>query len=108
MWYRLRGARQVTGLDESEWPHWIKISLEAVRLAPSAVNRQPWRFHIEPDGITVSVNVVKREYGISKRLCCGIAMLHIETAALNCGIKGSWETLKQPKVAKYAINTKVR
>jgi len=98
----------VTGLDESEWPHWIKISLEAARLAPSAVNRQPWRFHIEPDGITVSVNVVKREYGISKRLCCGIAMLHIETAALNCGIKGSWETLKQPQVAKYVINTKVR
>ena len=43
----------VTGLDESEWPHWIKISLEAARLAPSAVNRQPWRFHIEPDSITV-------------------------------------------------------
>ncbi|MFC1919998.1 nitroreductase family protein, partial [Chloroflexota bacterium] len=47
----------VTGLDESEWPNWINIALEAVRLAPSAVNRQPWRFHIEPDSITVSVNV---------------------------------------------------
>jgi len=97
----------VTGLDESEWPHWIKISLEAARLAPSAVNRQPWRFHIEHDSITVSVNVVKREYGISKRLCCGIAMLHIETAALNCGVKGRWETLKQPQVDKYTVKSKV-
>ncbi|MFC1914917.1 nitroreductase family protein [Chloroflexota bacterium] len=96
----------VTGLDESEWPQWIKISLEAARLAPSAVNRQPWRFHIEPDAITVSVNVMKREYGISKRLCCGIAMLHIETAALYCGVKGHWEFLKQPQVAKYSIDTK--
>jgi hypothetical protein len=97
----------VTGLDESEWPQWIKVSLEAARLAPSAVNRQPWRFHIEPDSITVSVNVQKREYGISKRLCCGIAMLHIEIAALNCGIKGNWEFLKQPQVARYAVKTKV-
>jgi len=97
----------VAGLDESEWPEWIKFSLEAARLAPSAVNRQPWRFHIEPDSITVSVNVMKREYGISKRLCCGIAMLHIEIAALNCGIKGNWEFLKQPQVAKYTTNTKV-
>ena len=96
----------VTGLDESEWPQWIKFSLEAARLAPSAVNRQPWRFHIEPDSITVSVNVMKREYGISKRLCCGIAMLHIETAALNYGMKGHWEFLKQPQVAKYTIYAK--
>ena len=96
----------VTGLNESEWPKWIKMSLEAARLAPSAVNRQPWRFHIEPDSITVSVNAMKREYGVSKRLCCGIAMLHIEIAALNCGIKGNWEFLKQPQVAKFTINNK--
>lgn len=96
----------VTGLGESEWPQWIKFSLEAARLSPSAVNRQPWRFHIEPDSITVSVNIKKREYGISKRLCCGIAMLHIETAAINYGMKGHWELLEQPQVAKYTIYNK--
>jgi hypothetical protein len=95
-----------TGLNELEWPKWIKVSLEAARLAPSAVNRQPWRFHIEPDSITVSVNAMKREYGVSKRLCCGIAMLHIEIAALNCGMKGNWEFLKQQQVAKFTINNK--
>ncbi|MFC1913583.1 nitroreductase family protein [Chloroflexota bacterium] len=94
----------VTGIEESEWPQWIRVSLEAARLAPSAVNRQPWRFHIKPDSITVSVNAIKWEYGISKRLCCGIAMLHIETAVLNCGKKGHWEFLKQPQVAKYTID----
>jgi nitroreductase len=97
----------VAGLDESEWPRWISASLEAARLAPSAVNRQPWRFYIEPDSITVSANVLKHEYGISKRLCCGIAMLHIETAALNSGIRGNWELLKQPQVAKFTITNKM-
>lgn len=100
---RKKLSELVTGLDESEWPNWIKISLEAARLAPSAVNRQPWRFYIESNSITVSVNAMKREYGISKRLCCGIAMLHIETAALNYEKKGNWEFLNQPQVAKYTI-----
>ncbi|MFC1962288.1 nitroreductase family protein [Chloroflexota bacterium] len=94
-------ANLVTGIGEEEWPQWVKLALEAARLAPSAVNRQPWRFDIKPSGITVSVNINKREYGISKRLCCGIAMLHIEVAALNFEIQGYWEFLKQPQVAKY-------
>jgi len=94
-------ANLVTGISEQEWPQWVKPALEAARLAPSAVNRQPWRFRIEPDSITVSINILKREYGISKRLCCGIAMLHIEVAALNYGIQGHWEFLEQPLVAKY-------
>ena len=59
----------VTGLPEPEWPQWVKPALEAARLAPSAVNRQPWRFKVEPDSITVSVNTIGREYGLSRRLC---------------------------------------
>ncbi len=31
------------GMEET-WPAWVKTGLEAARLAPSAVNRQPWRF----------------------------------------------------------------
>ncbi len=93
----------VTGLGESELPEWIRIALEAARLAPSAVNRQPWRFHVEPDSITVSVNNLGREFGLSKRLCCGIAMLHIEVATLNCGRRGKWEFLEAPQVARFTI-----
>lgn len=37
------------------WPEWIKSALECARLAPSAVNRQPWRFTVNEDAIKVSV-----------------------------------------------------
>ena len=93
----------ITGLDETELPHWMKSALEAARLAPSAINRQPWRFHVEPYSITVSVDSPRFTFGISKRLDCGIAMLHIEVAALNCGVQGEWEFLKAPQVARFTI-----
>ena len=38
-----------------------------------------------------------------KRLDCGIAMLHIEVAALNCGVKGKWELLASPQVARFTV-----
>jgi len=93
----------VTGLDKPEWPKWIKVALDAARLAPSAVNRQPWRFDVSSNSITVSVNSSRREYGLPKRLCCGIAMLHIEVAALSFGISGKWDLLDPPLVARYVV-----
>lgn len=95
----------VTGLDESDYPQWMVSALKAARLAPSAVNRQPWRFHVDSKSITVSVTSLRRGYGSSERLDCGIAMLHIEVAALNSGIDGSWKFLEPPNVAKYIVNT---
>ena len=100
---RKRLAELVTGLDQAEWPHWMKSALEAATLAPSAINRQPWRFYVEPDSITVSVYGSRLEFGISKRLDCGIAMLHMEVAALECGVQGKWEFLEAPKVARFTI-----
>jgi nitroreductase len=96
-------AEMVSGLDKKEWPGWIKAALEAARLAPSAINRQPWRFYVEPDSITISVNSSPLQWGISKRLDCGIAMLHIEVAALDCGVKGRWELLRAPQVARFTV-----
>jgi nitroreductase len=93
----------VAGLNENDWPHWIKAALEAARIAPSAINRQPWRFHVEPDSITVSVDNPRYNIGVSKRLDCGIAMLHIEAAALNSGVRGSWEFLESPGVARFTV-----
>jgi nitroreductase len=90
-----------TGLKEADWPVWIKAALEAARLAPSVGNRQPWRFHVEPDSILITVNNNKAEFNISRRLDCGIAMLHIEISALNYGIHGSWEFLEAPRVALF-------
>ncbi|UCG53974.1 MAG: nitroreductase family protein [Dehalococcoidia bacterium] len=96
----------VTGLDKSEWPQWTTAALEAARLAPSAVNRQPWRFDVSGNSVTVSVNTHKRGYGLPKRLCCGIAMLHIEVAALSFGVTGKWDLLDHPLVARFKVETK--
>jgi len=91
------------GLEIDKLPEWIKASLEAARLAPSAVNRQPWGFNVEDDGITVFVRNSGSDFGVSSRLDCGIAMLHIEVAALNSGYKGEWEFLQSPQVAKFKV-----
>jgi len=92
-----------TGLDETRWPAWIKTALEAARLAPSAVNRQPWRFNVQERSITVSVDDPKDTYHISKRLDCGIAMLHIEVSALHSGVPGKWDFLEAPGVARFGV-----
>jgi hypothetical protein len=91
----------VSGLPQTEWPEWISASLLAARVAPSAVNRQPWRFLVGSDSIKVSVDNSDDSYGISKRLDCGIAMLHIETAARVCGVVGKWQFLDPPGVARF-------
>jgi len=98
----------VIGLEQPEWPLWIRAALESARLAPSAINRQPWRFRVEKDSITVANDSckVKRESVQSKRLDCGIAMLHIELAALHHGVKGSWEFLNPPLVARFTVGNK--
>jgi hypothetical protein len=96
-------AKLVTGMEELKWPVWVKTALEAARLAPSAVNRQPWRFHVEPNSITISVDNLNDTFNISKRLDCGIAMLHIEVASLHCGVQGRWELLEPPRVARFKV-----
>lgn len=98
----------VIGIERAEWPQWIRAALESARLAPSAVNRQPWRFRVEPDSITVANDSgrLKRESVQSKRLDCGIAMLHIEVAALHHGMKGSWKFFDPPLVARFTVQGK--
>ena len=95
----------VIGLEQTEWPQWIRAALESARLAPSAVNRQPWRFHVERDSITVAIDSgkLKRELVQSKRLDCGIAMLHIEAAAVHHGVRGSWRFFNPPLVARFTV-----
>jgi len=94
----------VTGLKEKGWPDWMKVVLQAARLAPSAVNRQPWRFQLEPECITISVNNQQDTFHISKRLDCGIAMLHLEVALQRCGLRGRWRFLDPPGVARFQID----
>jgi nitroreductase len=102
---RLALSKLVRGLPREKWPDWVNVSLEAARLAPSAANRQPWSFDVQDDGITVFVRTKRREFGVSKRFDCGIAMLHLEVAAVDSGCKGEWEFLASPQVAKFKIRS---
>lgn len=102
---RLSLSTLVRGLPSEKWPDWVHVSLEAARLAPSAANRQPWGFEVREDGITVFVRTGGPEFNVSKRLDCGIAMLHLEVAALNSGCKGEWEFLQSPQVAKFHVRS---
>ncbi len=104
---RLSISKLVNGMEIVKWPEWARASLEAARLAPSAVNRQPWGFNVEANGITVFVRTSGPEFNVSKRLDCGIAMLHIEVAALSSGVKGDWKLLEAPGVGRFCtVNDK--
>ncbi len=92
----------VSGLPENTWPAWLKPALEAARIAPSATNRQPWRFDIQEGSVTVATDPGRVDFKVSKRLDCGIAMLHLEIAALNYGIHGRWEFRESPIVACFS------
>jgi nitroreductase len=100
---RLALSKLVRGLPREKWPDWVNIGLEAARLAPSAMNRQPWSFDVQDDSVTVFVRTRGLEFNVSKRLDCGIAMLHLEVAAADSGCKGEWELLPSPQVAKFKI-----
>ena len=92
----------IAGAARAEWQH---KALEAARLAPSARNRQPWRFRVDDQSITVAMDSPRDSRGLSKRLDCGIAMLHLELGARSAGAVGRWELLAPPDVAVYRLVT---
>ncbi|MEJ6950789.1 nitroreductase family protein [Natronospora cellulosivora (SeqCode)] len=85
----------------SKWPEWIKKAIEAVQVAPSTVNQQPWRFTVSKDMNSVIISLNSERRVESKRLDCGIAMLHFETAALYEGVEGVWKYSELPEVAVF-------
>ena len=95
-----------------ELPEWVRGSLEAARHAPSAINRQPWGFSADETSIMVYVRTRGGDHGFSKRFDCGIAMLHVEIAALHFGIKGNGNSSATPRLhvftelAEEAFNNK--
>lgn len=100
---RLPISKLVIGLKPEGLPAWITAAIEAAQLAPSAVNRQPWGFEVQEKSITVYIRTGGPEFNVSKRLDCGIAMLHIEVAALHFGIQGKWNLLEAPRVARFSV-----
>ncbi len=82
----------------------MKTAVEAARLSPSANNRQPWRFRAEDRSVTVLTDNDKKEWKLSRRLDCGIAMLHFELGARAAGLAGEWEFREAPEVARYVLS----
>lgn len=94
-------ANIASGLTEEQWPDWVSAGLQAARVAPSAMNRQPWRFLVEEESVVLSSEDKKDISGISRRLDCGIAMLHFELGALSRGVALQKELLAAPRVARF-------
>jgi len=80
---------------------WQKAAVEAARLAPSAVNRQPWRFRLGPGVVALEYDGSGPGGVEAKRLDCGIAMLHLELGARSAGANGGWEFLDAPGIAAF-------
>jgi nitroreductase len=80
-------------------------ALEAVRRAPSASNKQPWRVVMADDGATFHF-FFERGMGLDR----GIAVLHFDLATAALGLNGTW-AIKDPGVVlpegtKYTITWK--
>jgi hypothetical protein len=101
--HRRKSLEKLVTNSSKELTPWPRTALEAARLAPSAANRQPWRFTVGDDSITISAGKERGISRISRRLDCGIAMLHLELGARVNGKQGEWELLSTPDVAKYSI-----
>lgn len=79
------------------------VPLEMVRLAPSAVNGQPWRivgiegsdtfhFYLKRTGLSTRTADIFMPLDL-QRIDMGIAMCHFELTAREAGLKGRWEVL---------------
>jgi nitroreductase len=80
------------------WPSWAAEGVIAARVAPSAMNLQPWRFRYDDGAVVLSCTGAAPGLG---RLDCGIAMLHFELGARADGADGAWEPLQAPDVARW-------
>jgi len=71
----------------------VQDGLEAVRLAPSAMNRQPWRVVIEGQKAHFFLDTKEDRKSPVRftELDLGIAMYHFEAVLREEGTKGKWE-----------------
>jgi len=98
--------------------------LEAVRWAPSASNKQPWRIVVTKEGFHLYLQRTKgygkdslifKLLGLAdlQRVDMGIAMCHLELSAMELGLKGRWVREESQVVsipserAEYVISWKL-
>jgi nitroreductase len=99
--HKRKSVAELAPTSSDAWPAWAVAAVETARLAPSAVNRQPWRFHFQEGGLVVAQDRSIGTPKVAKRLDVGIAMLHVELAALAHGVDGAWTDLRGSDVARF-------
>lgn len=108
-WSELFFNKGILPLDESDAAE-FKVSLEMLRLGPSASNKQPWRVIMDGNMFHFFISRTKG-YGIVgydlQKNDLGIAKCHFDLTLKELGINGSWQELKQidtPNDWEYAIS----
>lgn len=86
--------------DHEQSPLWIQAALKDAQLAPSAMNRQPWRFEVTNDDIVMGSALEHSKVGPSPYLDCGIALLHLMVGAGSAQKAANYELLPSPGVAR--------
>ena len=74
----------------SEEPAWVQACVLAVQRGPSAVNEQPVVFTRASDDEPIRAKLARVKSGL-EYTDLGIAKLHFELVARECGIDGRWE-----------------
>ena len=92
------GLQRGLGPGHAAWPAWAISGVEAARLAPSGANKQPWRFRLA-DGALILSSAEKTSW--TAPIDFGIAMLHVELGAAHEGVRGAWQRLPAPDVARF-------
>jgi hypothetical protein len=99
--HRKRVTEIAPGIEHGRWPAWAAAAVETARVAPSALNRQPWRLRFEDGGLVLAKDSAFETPRTTKRLDIGIAMLHVELAAQVHGVTGAWTDLTGSDVARF-------
>jgi hypothetical protein len=92
------GLVREDGPAGAAWPAWAVTAVEAARLAPSGANKQPWRFRMEAGSLVLS-GAEKTSW--TAPIDYGIALLHVELGAAHEGVRGAWDRLPAPDVARF-------
>lgn len=89
-----KALEDLTGMQPAELAQlkdWQRAALDAARVAPSAMNQQPWRFSADAQSVTLLPRpaILTKKYA---PIDCGIAMLHMAVGAYSAGREGTWKT----------------
>ncbi|MCG8451897.1 MAG: hypothetical protein MI717_01790 [Spirochaetales bacterium] len=93
-------SKPISSQDLEQW----HAPLFAARLAPSASNRQPWRFSVERHSVQIGLHrhpmygamLKTAKLADLQRMDIGIAMCQFEFAAREQRIPGNWSPLSSP------------